>query len=137
MILCIWTSVYSHLPCVVCDSIVSISFFSLHFCHIKWTIIDTSLFLSLYNTFTFTNICCHAFLLDEDDNSNSSNDSDQVHGRGGSGAGAYQRGSQSDSGVNKSSAPVCRHESISITAIEDCPTDHEVSEETHTIYLYM
>lgn len=59
-------------------------------------------------------------IADEDNNSNSSNDSDQLQS-----GGNYHRGSQTDTA--KSSAPVCRHESISITAMEDCPTDHEVS----------
>ena len=64
---------------------------------------------------------------DEDDHSNSSNDSDQLHHGtgGGGGGGGYHRGTQSDGGT-KTSAPVCRHESISIAAMEDCPTDHEV-----------
>jgi hypothetical protein len=59
---------------------------------------------------------------DEDNHSNSSNDSDHLHH-----SGSYHRGSQSD-GTLKTSVPVCRHESISITAMEDCPTDHEVDE---------
>ena len=68
-------------------------------------------------------------LSDEDDNSNSSNDSDLLQGGGGRGTGGgYHRGSHSDGGGSKT---VCRHESISLTAIEDCPTDHEVKKNYH------
>ena len=52
---------------------------------------------------------------DEDDNSNSSNDSDQLQASG------YHSARQSEA-----TNLVCRHESISISAMEDCPTDHEV-----------
>ena len=61
-----------------------------------------------------------AFFSDEDDNSNSSNDSDQLQTSG-------YHGDHRQSDAPKPSAPVCRADSISISAMEDCPTDHEVS----------
>ena len=81
------------------------------------------------HTVLYVHVHCNAYKsetvcsisADEDNNSNSSNDSDQLHSASGSG---YHRGTQSDStGTIKTSAPVCRHESISIAAMEDCPTD--------------
>lgn len=80
-------------------------------------VLDRDILDPLYTCITISSFLpCFA---DEDNNSNSSNDSDQLQA-----GGSYIRGSQTD-GV-KSSVPVCRHESISITAMEDCPTDHEV-----------